>query len=751
MSGDFGSALSGVGSGISNAFGSIGSGLGNMFGGGGGGGAPAGDSSGGIGSDFVAGLSNDIFNTTDPSGSAAATASITPPAQAAQAAATGTDPSGNVGGTQTGQQTASTGPSGNPNQANQNDAEQDQRSRAIDELRREIKRRQQHLQSPWTVGQAQAGTGVGRGPAGVASGLYSPNISPDAAVKAGLLDPSMIDPATGTIRRDQPPAAEDPTGSSVEPTPPERVPTQLFTPGSVPRGTGGGGHPDFVPADELYPLQGGQTGGGTVGDMQPDPTAKGLGGGGPSLSGAISGLGSVTLPEIIMRALGPAGVYFGSTTPAETGELPEQYWPKAAAPDDTGPPPEPGYPPITTTEGRPDIHRPEDPAKPKAKPKGTAKDPAAKPRQVWVPETPGHYVPTTDNVRGPATWVRGTPGHYETVQPAAGGQKGPSGPPGGPQAALKPDTSVPTRKEPEAAPGPSMAQGSDLQGKPPEGAPPAEAPPMAYRGPMEGTQGMPPMLRDILSIAMPALLGALAGDAGGNLPSMFAGNMGMFGRGRHGGFRFPGMWRGGPLRAGYYPHIGAPGMHFHPGGYHPGWGHQDGRAPGGNWARAAQGGNYRPTGNRFMDSLVGIESNGRGDAWGDRGRGNARGFTQIQDATWHDFARRAGVDLNQFPTADRADQATQLRVASTIPFYRFGDRTRRLLHQQFGNFDERLTVGQLMQQFGGAMNVAGGGEQPGQAPAPALAGDLQGKPNEGGAPPTQYTGPDQPDINANAG
>jgi hypothetical protein len=173
------------------------------------------------------------------------------------------------------------------------------------------------------------------------------------------------------------------------------------------------------------------------------------------------------------------------------------------------------------------------------------------------------------------------------------------------------------------------------------------------------------------------------------------------------------------------------------------FGGQGGSSGGGGGSGGYGGGNdnYSPprgqgpwSGNPFLTTLVGAESGGDNNAWGDRGNGNARGIYQIQDATWREFA--PGVQgAGNYATANQAPPDVQQAVASSIPVARFGPRTKRILHAQFGNFNDRMTVGQLSQQFGGGnrlgqgdTNVRGDHASP---PGTAPTGSTRG-PNPGG-------------------
>ena len=113
-------------------------------------------------------------------------------------------------------------------------------------------------------------------------------------------------------------------------------------------------------------------------------------------------------------------------------------------------------------------------------------------------------------------------------------------------------------------------------------------------------------------------------------------------------------------------------------------------------------------GGSFMDSLAAIESGDKNIVSGvdpdNQGRtlaqgGNAseisQGNFQINTATWRDFAKQAGVDINQYPNAMSAPRAVQAQVASVIPFNRFGPRTQALMRTRFGPLDTSQTVGAL--------------------------------------------------------
>ena len=123
---------------------------------------------------------------------------------------------------------------------------------------------------------------------------------------------------------------------------------------------------------------------------------------------------------------------------------------------------------------------------------------------------------------------------------------------------------------------------------------------------------------------------------------------------------------------------------------------------------ATAGGGGTGGGGSFMDALAAIESGDKNIVSGvdpdNQGRtlaqgGNAseisQGNFQINTATWRDFAKQAGVDINQYPNAMSAPRAVQAQVASVIPFNRFGPRTQALMRTRFGPLDTSQTVGAL--------------------------------------------------------
>lgn len=253
--------------------------------------------------------------------------------------------------------------------------------------------------------------------------------------------------------------------------------------------------------------------------------------------------------------------------------------------------------------------------------------------------------------------------------------------------------------------------------------------------------GAPTALADLAKIALPLLLPLImSGLGGGGRRGGFHGGRFTHGVGRGGfnGFR-GGMnamrYHGGrhPMAPGAWPyHHPMHGWHFHGSHPGPGWlplnpmdaqkllgGGQGGGQQGGadpnappKESDAPYSGETEPAGdgpwkgNPFLSALVGAESGGhqgpgvRGDG------GKATGYYQIQTPTWGDFAPRV-PGAAKFAKAEDAPANVQQAVASIIPVQRFGQRTKDILHGQFGQFDERMTVGQLSERFANHSTVSG--------------------------------------------
>jgi hypothetical protein len=179
--------------------------------------------------------------------------------------------------------------------------------------------------------------------------------------------------------------------------------------------------------------------------------------------------------------------------------------------------------------------------------------------------------------------------------------------------------------------------------------------------------------------------------------------------------------------------INVPGMGGGQGGFR-----QGGRFGGGGGSSGgggASGGYQGPAGppqqgpwssNPFLSTLVGAESGGRNGAVGDNGQ--AKGVFQFHDATWQRYAQNVPGASN-FASAAQAPAEMQQAVAMTAPISEWGPRTKRILHAQFGNFDESMTIGQLSRMYGGG----GQGNTP---PGTVATGDTKAPNPNGNTPPT---------------
>ena len=176
------------------------------------------------------------------------------------------------------------------------------------------------------------------------------------------------------------------------------------------------------------------------------------------------------------------------------------------------------------------------------------------------------------------------------------------------------------------------------------------------------------------------------------------------------------------------------------------------------------GGTGAGGGGSFMDALASIESGDKNIVSGtdkdSQGRtlaqgGNAseisQGNFQIQTATWRDFAKQAGVDVNQYPNAMSAPRDVQARVASVIPFSRFGPRTQALMRSRFGPLDTSQTVGALAGTPALTLNPTTAGPRVGgTATVAAPPPNPNAGPRVGLAPPGMALPPPQAPI-ANTG
>ena len=106
----------------------------------------------------------------------------------------------------------------------------------------------------------------------------------------------------------------------------------------------------------------------------------------------------------------------------------------------------------------------------------------------------------------------------------------------------------------------------------------------------------------------------------------------------------------------------------------------------------------------------------------------AGGFFQIIDPTWQTYAKAAGVDVNQYPTAMSAPRNIQAQVAATIPVNQWGPNTVAALKAKFPGMDTSQTLGQWQSA---ALNPSGAPAAAPAAPA-AVAGAGQPPPASGG-------------------
>ena len=156
-------------------------------------------------------------------------------------------------------------------------------------------------------------------------------------------------------------------------------------------------------------------------------------------------------------------------------------------------------------------------------------------------------------------------------------------------------------------------------------------------------------------------------------------------------------------------------------------------------------------GGPFLDALANIESGDKNIisgvdkdsqgltlAQGGNPSEISQGHFQIQTATWRDFAKQAGVDVNQYPTAMSAPREVQAQVASVIPLSRFGPRTQILLRTRFGLLDTNQTVGALAGTP--ALTFAPGTAGPRAATAPPPPFNPYAGPRVAGAPPAGAPG-----------
>jgi len=79
--------------------------------------------------------------------------------------------------------------------------------------------------------------------------------------------------------------------------------------------------------------------------------------------------------------------------------------------------------------------------------------------------------------------------------------------------------------------------------------------------------------------------------------------------------------------------------------------------------------------------------------------GHAQSWFQITTGTWQEFAPRAGVDLNRYPTPESAPFNVQQQVAQNIPLRRWS--TFPQLQQQYPGLNGNMTLGEATQYYNG--------------------------------------------------
>ena len=107
------------------------------------------------------------------------------------------------------------------------------------------------------------------------------------------------------------------------------------------------------------------------------------------------------------------------------------------------------------------------------------------------------------------------------------------------------------------------------------------------------------------------------------------------------------------------------------------------------------------------------QSLGTKDVNNNYGRGGghpANGYLQIIDPTWQAAARKMGVDINRYPSAQSAPAALQIEVAKTIPFGQWGPSTVAAVKAAYPGINiAGKTLGQIQAEAGGAQpNIPSG-------------------------------------------
>jgi hypothetical protein len=177
-----------------------------------------------------------------------------------------------------------------------------------------------------------------------------------------------------------------------------------------------------------------------------------------------------------------------------------------------------------------------------------------------------------------------------------------------------------------------------------------------------------------------------------------------------------------------------------------------------------------PTGSDPVGVVVGAETGGKNEQqspstkdvnnnYGAGGGNPAEGYFQIIDPTWREYAPKAGVDVDKYPSAIDAPYAVQAAVAQQIPINQWGPKTVAALNAQFPGLNDRETLGQAESQYGGkGTQVASAGasdapayaspDKPSIPPVSAAAGSSIPRENAstavgavGGAPQQSQGGP----------
>lgn len=110
----------------------------------------------------------------------------------------------------------------------------------------------------------------------------------------------------------------------------------------------------------------------------------------------------------------------------------------------------------------------------------------------------------------------------------------------------------------------------------------------------------------------------------------------------------------------------------------------------------------------FLGTLLGAESGGRNvsNITETTSSGQAQGYFQITTGTWKEFAQRAGIDLNKYPTALSAPYGVQAQVAGIIPIARWAPETLDKLRKAGYHINTNATLAENIAANGGDIMVA---------------------------------------------